>query len=146
MACPHGEPHVNEAGRELKSWLAERNLCAVSTHFKNRRGRGEGRGTWRHPRSKKLYQNDHVFVVRGVLPRVNNCRRQEPLCRSDHLAVKATTRACVKLAQKAPPSDPEAIKARNHLVSRPFTPRFDARELTEVAGGIGDCTIRKFSV
>jgi hypothetical protein len=130
----HGEPRVNDAGLVLKSWLAGHCLHAVSTHYKRRCrtfGSSEGCGTWRHPRSQKRCQNDHIFVSKGLLPRVNNCRSQAPMCHSDHLAVKATFRVQAKLAQKPKPTLTEEIKARDYMVLRPFCPSFDAAEFTK---------------
>jgi hypothetical protein len=57
----HGEHHINQAGRALRSWLANHQLYAASTHFRPR-NKQQGYGTWRHPRSHKTYQNDHIFV------------------------------------------------------------------------------------
>jgi hypothetical protein len=135
----HGEPHVNDAGLALKSWLADHCLCVVSTHFKRRCrtfGSNDGRGTWRHPRSQKRHQNDHIFVSKGLLPRVNNCRSQAPSCHSGHLAVKATFRVQVKLAQAPKPTLAEEIKARDHAALRPFQPSFDVAEFTNFISNV----------
>ena len=98
----YGEIHVNCAGRVLNNWLASHtsSMYAASTHFRHSQRRTEGYGTWRHPRSLKLYQNDHVFIQRSMLNRIIHCRSQAPLCQSDHLSVKATIRVQIKLAKK----------------------------------------------
>ena len=143
-----GEPRANPAGEALKSWLAEHSTCAASTHFQPRhRQTTRGFGTWCHPRSRVRCQNDHVFVSKKMLPRVNNCYIQAPLCDSDHCAVKLTFRVQVKLSKTPKPSQSDAAKLTDYRVLRPFTPSFDPAltsthspfRRTPVLPGIGTC-------
>ena len=55
---PHGIPHLNQAGRRLRTFLDLHNLVALSSFFKKKHY-----GTWQHPRSKNLHQIDHIFVA-----------------------------------------------------------------------------------
>ena len=69
----HGESHRNTAGDFLYMWAGQRFLCAATTHCPGRKP-CDGHGAWRHPRTKKLYQNDHVFVQNGFRHRVLQCK------------------------------------------------------------------------
>jgi len=79
-----GNPHRNHAGAQLRRFCASNDLCAASTFFQKRRY-----DTWRHPRSKRMYQLDHFLVPRTHLKRVADCFRpalnQGP--DSDHMPV-----------------------------------------------------------
>ena len=62
-ACgAYGETHMSDAGDFLRSWLACRSLYAAFTHFPN--AKAGGYVTWLHPRPRKGYQNDHVFIMK----------------------------------------------------------------------------------
>ena len=96
----HGEPHRNAAGDFFHMWAGQRKLRAASTHFARTKPR-HGCGTWRHPRTKKHYQNDHICVQDGHFSRVIKCKCATPLCHTDHLSVKLTLRVQNKLGKRA---------------------------------------------
>jgi hypothetical protein len=124
-ACgPHGLERVSPAGGRLKDWLSQSGLCAISTHFCPPAG-GHGFGTWKHPRSHNLCQNDHVFVSRSSLKVVKSCRNFSPLVVSDHLTVKAVFRVAAKLSQKGGDRLEAAVRGMDCDVLRPFAPSFN---------------------
>jgi hypothetical protein len=97
---------------------------AISTHFLPPDG-GHGFGTWKHPRSHNLYQNDHIFVSRSSLKVVKSCRNFPPLVASDHLTVKAVFRFAAKLRKKVGDRLEAAVRSKDYEVLRPFTPSFN---------------------
>jgi hypothetical protein len=109
----YGDPHINRAGMTLKTWLSNYCMYATSTHFKHPTHRRDGNGTWRHPQSKKLYQNDHIFIQRNQINRVIDSRSQAPSCHSDRPSIKATLRIQLKLAKKKAKCITDRIKATN---------------------------------
>ena len=74
----HGEPHRNPAGDFLHVWAGQRHLFAATTSCPGRKPI-HGRGAWRHPRTKKARQNDHVFVQNGRRHRALQCKYSSPL-------------------------------------------------------------------
>jgi hypothetical protein len=66
-----GLQRVNLTGERMKNWLTHNGLCAVSTHF-SPPTRGHHFGTWKHPRSKGMHQNDHIFVSRAAVKTVKS--------------------------------------------------------------------------
>jgi len=119
----YGLQRVNPAGEKTKDWLQQNGMYAVSTHFAPPRS-GFGYGTWKHPRTKGMYQNDHVFVSRGSLKVVKSCRNFAPLVVSDHLLVKAVFRVAAKI-QKNPQSEADDLRKLDFDVLRPFTPYYN---------------------
>ena len=120
----HGEPHRNAAGDFLHVWAGQRHLFAATTLFPGPKPQN-GCGTWRHPRTKKVYQNDHVFVQNGRRHRVLQCKYSSPLCATDHLAVKLSVRVQVHLEKSPAATDAEKMAQLDHSVIRPFQPNFD---------------------
>ena len=90
-----GLPHVNTAGRRLRTYLATNNLLAASTYFKKR-----NYGTWQHPRSKLLHQIDHFLVSESSFKCVMDCGITEPILYSDHRAIKCRLRVMCRLKKK----------------------------------------------
>jgi hypothetical protein len=60
-------PKVNASGERRKGYLLARQMVAVGTWFRKKEG---GYGTWIHPKTKKLYQHDHFFMLREDMKRV----------------------------------------------------------------------------
>ena len=118
-----GLQRTNLAGERLKDWLSHNGMYAVSTHF-SPRAKGHGYGTWKHPRSRGMYQNDHIFISRGHLKTVKSCRNYSPLVVSDHLLVKAVFRVAAKL-QKKPGTEADLLRRLDFNVLRPFCPSFN---------------------
>ena len=94
---------------------------AISTHFKRGR-KGCDYGAWRHFRSGKMYQNDHIFIAREDLKRVRSCRNQSVLADSDHMCVKLSLRLNMRLARKATTQQDE-LRRLGHDALRPFHPK-----------------------
>ena len=117
---PYGEIHVNKAGEYLRSWLAQRALYAISTHFPT--NKAGGYATWRHPRSRKGYQNDHIFMMRKDVKRVRRCWSQAPLVNSDHCAVKLSMRIKVKLSKRRTCNEQELMQKLDYSLIRPHHP------------------------
>ena len=107
----------------MKDWLTHNGLHAVSTHFPPPT-RGHHFGTWKHPRSKGMHQNDHIFVSRAAVKAVKSCRNFSPLVASDHLLVKAVFRVFAKLA-KRPVTEADELRELDLDVLRPFCPTYN---------------------
>jgi hypothetical protein len=120
----HGLERVSPAGERLKDWLSQNGLYAISTHFGPPAG-GHGFGTWKHPRSRQMYQNDHIFVSRGSLKSVKGCRNFSPIVVSGHLSVKAVFRVAANLRRRRERSLDMAVRSLDYDVLRPFTPSFN---------------------
>ena len=119
-----GEPRRNAAGDFLCVWAGQRHLFAATTLFPGPKPQN-GHGTWRHPRTKKACQNDHVFVQNGRRHRVLQCKHSSPLCATDHLAVKLSVRVQDHLEKSPAATDAEKMVQLDHSVIRPFQPDFD---------------------
>jgi hypothetical protein len=101
-----GEPRRNPAGDFSRAWAGQRRLFAATTPFPGRKPH-HGRGTWRHPRTKKARQNDRVFVQNGRRRGALQCKRSSPLCATDHLAARLSVRVQVHLEKKPAATDAE---------------------------------------
>jgi hypothetical protein len=104
-----GNPRVNASGERWKRYLLERQMVAVGTWFLKKQG---GYGTWIHPRTKKLYQHDHFFMLREDMKRVTDCGRDTKMwLDSDHWAIKCVLRVKPKLEKRQP------AKLRSKLIA-----------------------------
>lgn len=96
----YGNPHMNQAGLELRKFCACNQLCAPSTFFQK-----PHYDTWQHPgkRCKKGYQIDHFLVRRDDLRRVRDCGRVKTSGGgdSDHLPVTIDFRLARNLRRRA---------------------------------------------
>ena len=92
---PYGNPHMNPAGRELKTIAAINGLLEVSTFTYDAEQMGEG--TWVHPRSKKWFHLDKVFMRATDLHLVNKCHIANMIVDSDHYSmfISINTERCV---------------------------------------------------
>ena len=108
---PFGIPHINQAGRRLRTFLDLHNLVALSSFFKKKHY-----GTWQHPRSKQQHQLDHIFVSGKDFTRFTNagsCRFGQ-LIDSDHRSVSCCLRFAPHLRKKR--------DARARLTRLDYTP------------------------
>ena len=77
---PYGIRHLNAAGRKLRAFAQMHNLRASTTFFKSQKRRHKNSRrqrhddsryrTWVHPRSRKPFQLDHIFVNQPEARRV----------------------------------------------------------------------------
>ena len=93
---PFGEPHVNDAGLRLRTYLDTRGLTAASTHFKK-----PNYATWKHPQSGRVHQIDHFLVESSKMKHVKDCGITESLVDSDHRALKCVLYVVAR--KKRPP-------------------------------------------
>ena len=103
---PYGIEHLNDAGRQLRSFLALNNLVSLSSFYKK-----NYYGTWQHPRSHQQYQLDHILSSREDLKRFTDaggCRGQ--IIGIDYRAVRCTLRAAVRLQKKKTGTGPEEAR------------------------------------
>ena len=132
---PYGIRHVNAAGRRLRAFAEMQGLRDCTSFFKNQKRRGaHSRATrhddsryrtWVHPRSRKPYQLDHIFVNQTQARRVQTAHVvRDTTARmggSDHRPVRADIRlgkGSLRAPEKRPPrpqrgmlSDPDARAA-----------------------------------
>jgi hypothetical protein len=99
---PYGNPHVNDAGRELKSIASMLGLQEVGTFQAD----NNWEGTWVHPRSKLWYQLDKVFLRTTDVHLLNSCKTANMITDSDHYSVRLnlnlerSKKPCTTLRQK----------------------------------------------
>ena len=119
---PHGIKHTNEAGRQLLQYVSLRNMYAVSTKFKQKKGYG----TWKHMRNGNMYQLDHFFIQREYVPFVQKCLNKSSLLSSDHLAVSLVLRCSPFKGKKSSQPDELSVpKGLDQAKLRPCTSRHD---------------------
>ena len=81
---PFGNPHSNQAGRELKTIAALYGLKDVGTFTDQH----TWEGTWVHPRSKQWHQLDKIFMRDTDMSTVNKCYNAAMIADSDHYSVR----------------------------------------------------------
>ena len=80
---PHGNPHQNTAGRELKNMAGLFGLKDVITFHEQKT-----EGTWVHMRSKNWHQIDRVFMRSADMNLVKKCVNGLMITDSDHFSVR----------------------------------------------------------
>ena len=95
---PHGNPHLNDSGRRMLTYLATKSLAVATTYFKKRRY-----STWINPCSRKEHQNDHFLMQKGRLALALDAGLCESLIGSDHRAVKCRLRICAFKKKRTDP-------------------------------------------
>jgi hypothetical protein len=94
---PFGISKTNLNGVLFRDLCGVLGLCSATTFFKKR-----SYGTWRHQRSKLLYQLDHFLVQRASLVRIIDAGRYgENLLDSDHDAIRIVIRVAKNLKKRS---------------------------------------------
>ena len=94
---PFGISKTNLNGVLFRDLCSVLGLCLATTFFKKR-----SYGTWRHPRSKLLYQLNHFLVQRASLVRIIDAGRYgENLLDSDHDAIRIVIRVAKNLKKNS---------------------------------------------
>ena len=86
----HGYGNMNDNGQRLLEFCSIHKLCVPSSFFQ---GSNSSKVTWRHPRSKRWHQLDHVLVKREHLKEVTHCRSLHSAdCDTDHALLRCKLR------------------------------------------------------
>lgn len=86
----HGYGNMNDNGQRLLELCSTHKLCVPSSFFQ---GSSSSKVTWRHPRSKRWHQLDHVLVKREHLKEVTHCRSLHSAdCDTDHALLRCKLR------------------------------------------------------
>lgn len=86
----HGYGNMNDNGQRLQELCSTHKLCVPSSFFQGSRS---SKVTWRHPRSKRWHQLDHVLVKREHLKEVTHCRSLHSAdCDTDHTLLRCKLR------------------------------------------------------
>ena len=104
---PFGIEHMNASGRQLRTFLETQKLASLASFFNKKYY-----GTWQHPRSKSMYQLDHILVTRSDLMRFTDAGSVSgQLVGSDHRALRCKMRIRCTLGRSAKPA-PRSLLAR----------------------------------
>lgn len=126
---PHGNPHTNWAGEQLRDFCAENELCSATTFFIKPRY-----NTWKNPRNCRGYQLDHFLVSQKDLKRVRDAgvsRKHSPALHSDHLAVYMRLRLARSLSRSSARATPHAWCNKERLRQQDVRAQFMATVLQE---------------
>ena len=98
---------MNASGRQLRTFLETQKLASLASFFNKKYY-----GTWQHPRSKSMYQLDHILVTRSDLMRFTDAGSVSgQLVGSDHRALRCKMRIRCTLGRSAKPA-PRSLLAR----------------------------------
>ena len=117
----HGLPHVNVAGTNLVTALAESKLCVVNTFFQQHFNR---HGSWRHMRTKNWHDLDRIIVRRSDLPFIKSCGTFSAMVDSDHRCVKVVVRLPLHKGKKRKKKKPRSRVVRSKLQTPGASARF----------------------
>ncbi len=93
---PYGIERVNSAGRSLCDHLNAKGMCSAASFFSKLI-----HCSWRHPRSKKLHQLDHLLIPRDDLCRVRDaCIWNKLTVESDHAPLQMKLRIARNLSKQ----------------------------------------------
>ena len=115
---PHGLEVMNEAGRELLSFLSINGATVCNTWFKKKEVH---KHTWQHPKSKCWHCIDYAVMRKSEQWRCTDAMVvRGAMCNTDHMMLRLKVRI-----EKKPPSKQEDKKGR----------RFDVAQLGRGSGG-----------